>query len=84
MADQAAKEGANGQNITKYVPKPWCETKVLVEKLVREEWNMGWQDDPQYVHTKFFYPKVSTKKRTFAARIFKIVCPTTNPSHHRA
>ena len=36
-ADQAAKEGANGQNITKYIPKPWCETKALVEKLVMEE-----------------------------------------------
>ena len=38
-ADQAAKDGANGQNITKYVPKPWCETKALVTKLVMEEWN---------------------------------------------
>ena len=36
-ADQAAKEGANRQNITKYAPKPWCETKALVEKLVLEE-----------------------------------------------
>ena len=41
-ADQAAKERANGQNITKYVPKPWCETKALVDKLVLEEWNMRW------------------------------------------
>ena len=61
-ADQAAKEGANGQNITKYVPKPWCETKALVDKLILEEWNTRWQDDPQYVHTKFFFPTVSTKK----------------------
>ena len=61
-ADQAAKEGANGQNITKYVPKPWCETKALVDKLVMEEWNTRWQDDPQYVHTKLFFPQVSIKK----------------------
>ena len=60
-ADQAAKEGANGQNITKHIPKPWCETKALVEKLVMEEWNTRWQDDPQYVHTKFFLPTVSIK-----------------------
>ena len=60
-ADQAVKEGANGQNITKYVPKPWCETKAVVNKLVMEEWNTRWHDDPQYVHTKFFFPEVSTK-----------------------
>ena len=60
-ADQAAKEGANGQNVTKHVPKPWCETKALVEKLVKEVWNTRWQDDPQYIHTKFFFPTVSTK-----------------------
>ena len=60
-ADQAAKEGANGENITKHVPKPWCETKALVDKLIMEEWNTRWQDDPQYVHTKFFLPTVSIK-----------------------
>ena len=26
-----------------------------------EEWNTRWQDDPQYIHTKFFFPTVSTK-----------------------
>ena len=33
-----------------------------MEKLVLAEWNLRWQDDPQYVHTKFFYPQISTKK----------------------
>ena len=53
-ADQAAKEGANGQNVTKHVPKPWCETNALVDKLVMEEWNTRWQDDPQYRVTHQF------------------------------
>ena len=44
------------------ISKPWCETKALVEKLILAEWNMRWQDDPQYVHTKFFYPQISIKK----------------------
>ena len=26
-----------------------------------EEWNNRWQDGPQYVHTKFFFPTISTK-----------------------
>ena len=60
-ADQAAKEGANGQNITKYVPKPWCETKALVNKLVLEEWNTRWQDDPQYIHTCLLYTSPSPR-----------------------
>ena len=58
-ADQAAKDGANGQDIAKYIPKPWCQTKAIVEKLIMEEWNTQWLDDPQYVHTKLFFPTVS-------------------------
>ena len=59
-ADQAAKEGANGQNIVKYIPKPWCETKALVNKLVLEEWNTRWQDDPQYVPVSYTHLTLPT------------------------
>ena len=62
QADQAAKEGANSNNIETYLPKPWCETLRLVEELIKEEWNFRWTDDVQYVHSKHFYPQTDTVK----------------------
>ena len=60
QADQAAKEGANSNNIETYIPKPWCETLKIVEDLIQQEWDLRWQDDKQYIHTKFFFPHINT------------------------
>ena len=61
-ADIQAKEGAQKHSIDHYIHQPKARTNEIISQIMIDTWNRRWTEDPQYRHTKFFFPSVDISK----------------------